>query len=315
MFSCRNYENMKVVIRLQGGLGNQLFCYAAARRLAAANDAELVLDDITGFLRDKAYRRKFGLGGFAIPCRRATRAERLEPFGRFRRHALKRLEGFKDFNRRRYIKQEGSLFDARLANLKIHRNVYLDGIWPSESYFSDFSDKIRDDLRFRPEITERNFCLAQRLVETNSVAVHIRFFHRPNANERKKLVAYYSKAAKIVCNYVKHPKWIVFSDNLVAARALLASINIRASTPFDLGNGSSRAIDDLFLVSKCNHVIIGGSTFSWWGAWLSEDGSGRNVDRLIVAPENSLFDNVWWATPGSYPLPERWMVIKTDEKN
>lgn len=52
---------MKVITRIKGGLGNQLFCYAAARRLALANDAELVIDDVTGFLRDFQYRRRYTL--------------------------------------------------------------------------------------------------------------------------------------------------------------------------------------------------------------------------------------------------------------
>ena len=57
----------KVVVRLKGGLGNQLFCYAAARRLARINDAELVLDAVTGFKYDHLYRRTFALGIFCIP--------------------------------------------------------------------------------------------------------------------------------------------------------------------------------------------------------------------------------------------------------
>jgi hypothetical protein len=43
---------VKVIARIRGRLGNQLFCYAAARRLAVANDAELVIDDVTGLVRD-----------------------------------------------------------------------------------------------------------------------------------------------------------------------------------------------------------------------------------------------------------------------
>lgn len=75
----------QVVVRIMGGLGNQLFCYSAARRLAVANGAELVLDDVSGFTRDRRYRRRFMLQQFGIPCRHATAAERLEPLARYRR--------------------------------------------------------------------------------------------------------------------------------------------------------------------------------------------------------------------------------------
>ena len=78
---------MKVIVRIKGGLRNQLFCYAAARRLALVNNAELVIDDVTGFARDRQYRHQYALDHFHIPVRKATPAERLEPFERYRRRA------------------------------------------------------------------------------------------------------------------------------------------------------------------------------------------------------------------------------------
>src|SRR5690348_13268928 len=65
-----------VTVKLMGGLGNQLFQYAAARSLAVQNEAELCVDTITGFRRDFLFRRTFELGTFPIKARIATRAER-----------------------------------------------------------------------------------------------------------------------------------------------------------------------------------------------------------------------------------------------
>ena len=65
-------KKVKVIVRVRGGLGNQLFCYAAARRLALINNAELVIDDVTGFVRDKKYKRKYMLDHFNISVRKAT---------------------------------------------------------------------------------------------------------------------------------------------------------------------------------------------------------------------------------------------------
>ena len=79
----------KLIARIKGGLGNQLFCYAAARRLALVNNAELVIDDVTGFVRDRQYRRQYALDRFQIPARKATPAERMEPFERYRRGVAK----------------------------------------------------------------------------------------------------------------------------------------------------------------------------------------------------------------------------------
>ena len=77
---------IKVIPRIQGGMGNQLFSYAAARRLALVNGAELVIDDRSGFVRDHNYRRSYQLERFRIPCRKASAAELLAPFPRIRRY-------------------------------------------------------------------------------------------------------------------------------------------------------------------------------------------------------------------------------------
>ena len=74
-----------IICRLKGGLGNQLFCYAAARRLAKYNNTELVMDSVSGFERDYLYQRSFALKNFSITSRLATAQERLEPCERYRR--------------------------------------------------------------------------------------------------------------------------------------------------------------------------------------------------------------------------------------
>src|SRR5712691_2524903 len=113
---------------MKGGLGNQLFCYAAARRLALANNAELVIDDVTGFARDRQYRRQYALDSCHIPVRKATPAERLEPFERYRRGVAKWLSRKKPFAERRYLEQEGLDFDERLLDVKVKGGT-LSG-WP-----------------------------------------------------------------------------------------------------------------------------------------------------------------------------------------
>ena len=105
----------KVVVRLKGGLGNQLFCYAAARRLAWKNEAELVLDAVTGFKYDYLYRRTYALGCFSIPARLATPAEQMEPLGRVRRLIARKLFERKPLEQRRYIQQVGVDFDPGIV--------------------------------------------------------------------------------------------------------------------------------------------------------------------------------------------------------
>ena len=140
----------KIISRVVGGVGNQLFCYAAARRLALVNGAELVVDDVSGFVRDRVYKRHYQLDHFNIPCRRATRVERMEPLSQLRRYLKRRLNQYSPFETRRYIHQEGMDFDPRLLQLNPRGTIYLEGYWQSAGYFNDVEAAIRSDLRILP---------------------------------------------------------------------------------------------------------------------------------------------------------------------
>ena len=124
-----------VIPRLFGGLGNQLFIYASARRLALKNQAELVIDDISGFINDYQYQRFYQLNHFNIPCRKATASERLEPFSRLHNKIRRHLNSLRAFEHRSYIQQEGIDFDPRLLSLQPNPTLYLEGYWQSEGYF------------------------------------------------------------------------------------------------------------------------------------------------------------------------------------
>ena len=78
----------KLIPRITGGIGNQLFTYAAARRLALVNSLDLVIDHVSGFQFDIVYKRDYQLDHFNIPCRKASAIERMEPFSRIRRYIM-----------------------------------------------------------------------------------------------------------------------------------------------------------------------------------------------------------------------------------
>ena len=168
-----------IVSRIFGGLGNQLFAYAAARRLAMMNDDELVIDHVSGFLYDKQYKRHYQLDHFAIPCRMTSPAERLEPFSRIRRNLLRRWNRLLPFEQRSYLVQEGFGFDPRLLNIHPRKRLYIEGYWQSEKYFSNIEQQIRQDLRIFPPTDATNLAFAERMRQQTAVAVHVRFFDDP----------------------------------------------------------------------------------------------------------------------------------------
>jgi hypothetical protein len=85
---------------------------------------------------------------FAITCRKAAAAERLEPFSRIRRNLLRRWNARRPFEQYRYIQQQGTDFDSRLLTLRPSSTLYLEGYWQSEGYFKDDEPQIRESLPF-----------------------------------------------------------------------------------------------------------------------------------------------------------------------
>lgn len=296
-------SSAKLIVRMKGGLGNQLFCYAAGRRLALANEAELVIDDVTGFARDRAYRRRYMLDRFRIPARKATPRERMEPFERYRRGLAKYLVRRRPFHLRRYIEPEGVDFDPRLLSFKVEGTVYLDGYWQSEGYFKDVEPMIRKDLEIIPPQDEANQALAQQIAACNAVAVHVRWFDPPGrgCNSHNASADYYRRALDLIRGRIDKPHFFLFSDDPNSARSLLG-LSESSSTCVDHNRGDENAYADMWLMTQCKHFIIANSTFSWWGAWLSPHGQ-----KLVVAPGIVQSGISSWGFEGL--IPSEWVQL------
>jgi hypothetical protein len=292
----------KVITRLKGGLGNQLFCYAAARRLALVNSAELVIDNVTGFVRDRLYNRQYALEHFHIGARKATRSERLQPFDRYRRALAKWRNHGKPFLDRSYLEQEGIAFDARLLQLRVEGTVYLDGLWQSESYFKDIEPTIRADLRIVPPADATNQALGDEIRSCNSVALHVRWFDAPDgAQAHNASAAYYRRAVALLNERVPSARYFLFSDDPEAARVKLGLAGHQV-VPVAHNRGDTASFADLWLMSQCRHFIIANSTFSWWGAWLSE-----NQAKIVVTPDLKLNAKTAWGFQGL--IPSDWIRV------
>ncbi|MBU0598530.1 MAG: alpha-1,2-fucosyltransferase [Candidatus Omnitrophica bacterium] len=294
----------KVIVRIKGGLGNQLFCYAAARRLALVNNSELIIDGVTGFVRDHQYHRKYALDCFNIKARKATSYERMEPFERYRRALAKFIARQRPFDLRSYLEQEGLDFDARLLDYRFKRGtVYLDGLWQSENYFKDIEEIIRQDLRITPPKDEVSRRMAERILSCNAVAVHVRFFDKPNNNNAFYNLRenYYLRATREILSRVEKPHFFLFSDNLDVARRTVKLPEDQV-TCVDQNRGEGQACADLWLMTQCKHFIIANSTFSWWGAWL-----GAERKKIVIAPNYKTYGKTAWGFKGL--IPDRWVKI------
>ena len=298
----------KVICRIFGGVGNQLFCYAAARRLALINQAELVIDDVSGFLHDHTYQRYSQLEHFNITCRKATPTERLEPFSRARRYCRRKWNQRLPFNHRTFLTQEGMDFDPRLLSFKLQDNIYLEGYWQSEEYFKDIELTIRQDLKIKSSIDNINLKIAEKIQANTSVAIHIRFFDEPNTqsiNAHNASYNYYNQAIKYMEDKIyPPPHYFIFSDRPDAIHSHI-SLPSHRNTIIYHNKGDNNAYKDLWLLQQCQHFIIANSTFSWWGAWLAE-----NMDKCIIAPSFEIKHNnslAAWGFKGL--LPQKWIRL------
>lgn len=293
----------KLIPRIFGGLGNQLFCYAAARRLALVNNAELVLDDVSGFAYDAVYRRHYQLDHFNIPCRKATAVERLEPFSRLRRALKRKWNQRLPCEQRAYLMQEGIDYDPHLLHFKPQGTVYLEGYWQSENYFKDVEATIRQDLQIKPPTDAANLAMAERIRNCTAVAVHVRFFDEPHvAGINNAPGDYYTRAVEVMERLAPAAHYFIFSDQPEAACARIPLPGARV-TLVAHNQGDEHAYADMWLMTLCQHFIIANSTFSWWGAWLA-----ANAAKRVFAPGFEMRQGkMWWGFRGL--LPDAWIRL------
>jgi len=273
----------KVVSKIVGGIGNQLFCYAAARRLALKNAAALCLD-VDFFRSDVFYGRAYRLDSFALPPHETLQTRRLLParldlyaWRLKRRAAMAGLLPGRDW----LIESVPGVFEARVLDTRVARTTQLDGYWQDERYFADIEPVLRQDLRFRPEVGSHMHELEARIASPNAVAVHSRRLHgvTPSnpAGARDALDAnYYLMAIEAIAGRVSQPEFFCFGDD---PRWLVEQWprNLPVTVVHDPGPRGE--VTDLWLMSKCRHFVIANSTFSWWGAWL-----GADPAKIVIAP-------------------------------
>jgi len=289
-----------VIVRLEGGLGNQLFQYAAGRRLALKTGTSLKLD--CG-LYAAGSRRPYGLDTLSIRAETATPAE-VRSFrgwkGSIPDRLLTRITRRPSWLAPRTFYREASFrFDPTALTLR--PPVYLWGYWQSQRYFEDVAEQVRSELVPR-EVRPGVASLRSRMEERNSASVHVRrgdYVHSSSASRTHGTCGpeYYARALDQVLRRQPGVEFYVFSDDPAWAREHVA-LPGQATHVSTLGFAP---YEELFLMSSCHHHIIANSTFSWWGAWLNP-----SREKVVIAPERWFSSS---AIDASDVVPSAWSRV------
>lgn len=296
-----------VIVRISGGLGNQMFQYAAGLACAVRNKCALKVE-LSAYARPprgQEAARKFELPIFLGEVPVATPAE-LATIERFNQRT-----SYQAYNRARkllgllpaytYCQERVPMhFDPTILT-STGKLLYVDGDWQNERYFADIAATLRQ--RFVPQdlaADGRNYALSQQMQQQASVSLHVRrgdYLH--NEVHKPSPLAYYQAAIERVTAQVADPHFYVFSDDIAWARQNLR-FGAAASSFIDHNTGAN-SHKDLFLMSRCQHHVVANSSFSWWGAWLNP-----SAHKLVVAPREWL---AFLSVQATDVVPASWVII------
>ncbi len=298
-----------LLLRLRGGLGNQLFEYAAGRALALRNHIPLRLDTTSGFRGDR-YGRSYELGCFNVLD------ERTEPVSSadlgIRAELFRRFVGRREIWRMR----AGRYFDQAIYDLRIKRPTVLDAYCQSPRYFREIEEILRRDLEFKSIPPGLNDVTSGEIMQANSVCLHIRRLHGKEADgSRPQSVAdfygtcdieYYRRAIREVAAIHGNLRIFVFSDDTGWSQQNAGAFETDGCSVKVIDEGPLRSF---YLMRLCKHFIIANSAFSWWAAWL-----GGHPMKTVCVPSvwnrgerrfpRDLFPPAWTVVPAAETAPE-----------
>ena len=283
-----------MIVRLMGGLGNQLFQYATGRALAHRHGVPLKLDRAD---LGRGRHREYALGPFRVAAEFATAEEVARAYPRTLVGCGRRwLERLLPPPRRRYYREPKTRHQALVP---LGPDVYLHGYWQTERNFESIAPLLRQELTLGDEHALTELPLARLMEGDDSVSLHVR--RGDYVSVARSATAhgtcppeYYRAALVAIRASVPHPRVFAFSDDPDWVRA---ELRLDARAIHVSGSGLSAA-QELVLMSRCRHHVIANSTFSWWGAWLD-----ARPGALVIAPQR-------WSSRQDRPpdglLPLRW---------
>ncbi len=291
-----------IIVQLNGGMGNQMFQYATAKAIALRGKQTLKLD-ISFFGTVKVDTpREYELHKLSVQDDFAT-SDEINAIKGFKPTKLRKLrDKLLPLHAKRHIIEHNMNFIPAL--LQLGGDLYLEGNWQTEKYFVDFEPEIKKVFTVKNAPNAESSKLLELVNKNqNPVSIHVRrgdYISNANAKSFHGICSpeYYNNCIGLIKSKVPNPVFFIFSDEPDWAKE---NIKTDAETYVSYNSITDQA-DDLRLMYSCKHHIIANSSFSWWGAWLS-----NNPQKIVCCPEQ------WFANKeinGSNIVPSKWIKVK-----
>ena len=275
----------KVIVRLGHGLGNQLFTYAAAYAFAKKSNAQLYIDDESGFYK----RHKYELHNFKISTPIADKKNKfLGKMGRLKRKLIKKFDIKNFFFIEDTDKEKLSYYNPSKFQYDFENILYFEGYFQSEKYFEMYKKDILKEFSFNDNVVnEQPQKIINNIKNSNSVSIHLRqekFLKDEKHKDLKKInfehlnnnIEIINKGVEYFDKNIEKPIYFIWSNNLdnlesffPSNKFILVKENVNKDPAYDL-----------YLMSLCKHFILSPSTLHYWGAYLS-----KNTSKICLAPK------------------------------
>lgn len=295
-----------ITTKLEGGLGNQMFQYAAAKSLALQLNCQIHLD-VSAFYKRKIHNGfeldKFALHQNIVKIEDASTHDIIEKIGRtwfgqtlILRYLLGKIYDLKSG----YYVEKSFSFDSDLFNQKCQTTIK--GYWQSYKYFESIRQELLEDFRFLVPPSEMNQALVKKITSQNAVSLHVRrgdYVANAHTNSYHGVCGldYYQRAVSEIEHVLTDPVYFIFSDD---PQWTFENLKISSDATYVTHNTGVNSYLDLYLMSLCKHNVIANSSFSWWGAWLNQ-----NPSKIVIAPHK------WFAIEKdtSDLVPPAWIKL------
>lgn len=284
-----------IIARLLGGLGNQMFQYAAAYSVAQKNKTIAAVDNDWFVSKNSTvWHMNYELDCFSISAAQITPNQ--YSITESKPNLLSILQGSKEYTEYR---EKSMRYDPEVFNLG--KDVVLDGYWQSEKYFKQVRSGILNEFSFTTKLQGKNLETKKLITKSNSVSLHVRrgdYANHAETNAFHGLMGldYYRAAIESIAKRIDTAHFFVFSDEPEWCEK-----NLKIDYPHTFVTGNKKGCYDMQLMSLCNHHILANSSFSWWGAWLN-----TNPKKIVVAPKR-WFNNA--SMDAADLVPEIWERI------